>query len=145
MELPAPVIYVSMGDEFNASGHPEEIGRQSGRAFKYWIEVLERSSGTVVTLPMAVMTRIQLRVGRNQVIRPAETILRISEGSNVFEASTLEDLATQLRQRYPDETHERKLIAERDYEAERRHEEAIEELARIFARAAAKSLISSIE
>jgi hypothetical protein len=52
----------------------------------------------------------------------------------------VEQLARQLREAYPDESFERTLRCERDTAAEERHSNAINELARIVANAAARGL-----
>jgi len=52
-----------------------------------------------------------------------------------MEGKDLDNIAAQLRQKYPDETHERFLRKVRDYEAERRKAAAMNDLIELLAQA----------
>ncbi len=59
----------------------------------------------------------------------------------ILEGRDINDIATQLRQRYPDNTHERFLRRERDYEAEQRIAAAMRALTEIVAKAVLDDLL----
>jgi len=67
---------------------------------------------------------------------PRESVLHLEDGPVGFEAKSLDDLAAQLRQRYPDAEYERRLHGKRDYEAEARWKNAMKGLIEILAEAA---------
>ena len=54
---------------------------------------------------------------------------------------TLDDLAAQLRQKYPDEAYERTLHRKRDHETEQRRAEAMNGLIEILAKSVAEQLL----
>lgn len=57
----------------------------------------------------------------------------------------IEDIAAQLRHRYPDETHERFLHRERDCKTKKRKAEALDGLIKILAKAAVDELLREQE
>lgn len=69
---------------------------------------------------------------------PNEEVLQLGDGATTLEARNLEDLAKQLRQRYPDEAYERTLHRARDYQAEERRADALRRLIEILAKTAVK-------
>jgi hypothetical protein len=91
-------------------------------------------------LPLEEMTRIHL-TRKDEDQRLNESVLRLTDGSTIIEAINLDDLAEQLRRTYPEETHERTLHRRRDKDAEQRRREALDILARLFARAAVDELM----
>jgi len=60
--------------------------------------------------------------------RPKEDVLQLKDGCTTLEAKSLDDLAAQLRQRYPDGEYERTLHRERDRQAEQRRADAMNNL-----------------
>ncbi|HKS54553.1 MAG TPA: hypothetical protein VJS12_04670 [Steroidobacteraceae bacterium] len=72
---------------------------------------------------------------------PNEQIFSVQDGLTTREADCLDQLARQLRDAYPYGSFERTLKCERDTAAEERHSDAINELARIFAKADVRQLL----
>ena len=62
----------------------------------------------------------------------------LQDGAKTIEAKSLEDLKTQLRQRFPDSDYERTLHSERDHEAERRRADALNGLIELLAELAVR-------
>jgi len=89
------------------------------------------------------VTRIvRLTRRRGEPPQPDEQLLRLQDSSSVIEAKDLDALATLLRSRYPDETHERRLHWERDLEAEQRYADALDSLTELLVEAAVKDVLS---
>ena len=109
---------------------------ESKHIYRYWVELRDRRDGSVRTLPLSAIQRIHLTATKNKTRLPDEQVLQLQDKSAVIEAKDIDDLAVQLRARYPDETHERFLRSERDHEAERRKANALDGLIDILARAA---------
>src|SRR3984885_126428 len=105
----------------------------SEQIFRYWVEVRDLTNGSVLNLPLSAVARIHIPRKKNEAQRPREEILRLQDGSVILEAISLDDLAAQLRQKYPDSGYERTPHRERDREAEERRAEAMNQLNRIFA------------
>ena len=99
--------------------------------FRYWVEVLELKNGSVRILPLNAVAKIHIPRRKNEAQKPTEEILQLKDGSATLEAKSLDDLATQLRERYPDEAYERMLRRERDREAEERRADAMNKLVEI--------------
>ena len=108
--------------------------------FRYWVEIRDLQAGTVRELPLKVMQRIHIPTKRNLVPRPSQQVLQVSDGETLLEATDLDDLAQQMRTRYPDAVFVRTLKQELDQTATERRAEAMNELARIMARAAVRNL-----
>jgi len=104
--------------------------------YRYWVEIRDLRDGSRRELPLSGMTRIHLCGKKNSPPRPNEEFLELKDGSTVIEGKDLDDIAAQLRQKYPDETHERFLREERDCEAERRKAAAMKDLIKLLAQAA---------
>lgn len=107
--------------------------------FRYWVELRDLRDDTTRELPITFIKRISLATKRKadaQELPPPELRLQVQDIERTWEASDIDDLARQLREPYPDGTFERTLKRERDLAAEERYWSAIEELARILARAA---------
>ncbi len=111
------------------------------QVFRYWVEVLELKNGLVRNLPLTAIAKIHIPRKKSEPQRPREEILQLTDGAETLEAKSLDDLAGQLRQRYPDETYRRTLHRERDRQAEERRAEAINGLIRIFAEAAVEEAL----
>jgi hypothetical protein len=109
---------------------------ESQRIYRYWVELRDRRDGSVRILALGAMQRIHLTAKKNETRLPDEQVLQLQDESAVIEAKGIDDLAAQLRERYPDDTYERFLRRERDVEAERRKAEAMDGLIEILARAA---------
>ena len=62
-------------------------------------------------------------------------MLEVEDGAEVTEARDIDDLAAQLRMKYPDGAFERFLRSERDRDAEVREAEAMEGLIKLLAEA----------
>jgi hypothetical protein len=103
---------------------------ESPQIFRYWVEVREQANGSARQLPLNGVTKIHLPRTKREAPRPNEEILQ--DGAATLEATSIQDLAAQLRVRYPDDTYERTLHWERDREAEVRRAEAISKLSEIF-------------
>jgi len=113
----------------------------SEQVFRYWVEVLELKNGLVRNLPLKAIAKIHIPRKKSEPQRPREEILQLTDGAETLEAKSLDDLAGQLRQRYPDETYRRTLHRERDRQAEERRAEAMNGLIRIFAEAAVEEAL----
>jgi len=111
--------------------------------FRHWVEIRDLQAGTVRELPLKVMQRIHIPTKRNLEPRPPEQVLEIKDTEGLLEATDLDDLIQRLRERYPDALFERTLKQELDQAATERRAEAINELARIVARAAVRNLAKS--
>ena len=109
--------------------------------FRYWVEVRDLTNGSVLSLPLSAVARIHIPRKKNDAQRPKEEILRLQDGPAILEAISLDDLAAQLRQKYPDSGYERTLRRERDRDAEERRAEAMNQLIRILAEAAVKDIL----
>jgi hypothetical protein len=102
---------------------------ENERVFRYWVEVRGRQTGVVRKLPLRAVAKIPL----TDPPRPREDFLQLQDGVATLEAKNIEDLAAQLRDRYPDSEYERTLHSERDHEAERRRANAMDSLAQLLA------------
>ena len=109
--------------------------------FRYWVEIRDLREDSTRNLPLKAFTRIHLPTRKGEVQQPNEQILSVQDGVTTHEANSLEQLAGQLREAYPDGSFERTLRCERDTAAEERHSDAINELARIVAKAAVRQLL----
>jgi hypothetical protein len=111
----------------NGKGLPE-----SQQIFRYWVEVREQANGSAQHLPLNGVTKIHIPRTKKEAQQPNEEILQLKDGAATLEAKSVQDLAAQLRARYPDDTYERTLHWERDCEAEVRRAEAIKKLSEIL-------------
>ena len=105
------------------------------------MEIRDLRDGSVRALPLHALRLIHLTAQRGQKPQPDDRVLRLEDDSTVIEAKDLDELAAQLRGRYPDETHERRLHWERDLEAEERHADALQSLIELLARAAVNDIL----
>jgi hypothetical protein len=110
--------------------------------FRYWVEVRDLTNGSVLSLPLSAVARIHIPRKKNEAQKPREEILRLQDGSAILEAISLDDLAAQLRQRYPDSGYERTLHRERDRDAEERRADAMNQLIRILAEAVVRDTLN---
>lgn len=108
---------------------------ESQRRYRYRVEIRDLRDGSVHTLPLHVLTLIHLGGKKGDPPKPDEQVLRLEDAAAVFEAKDLDALAAQLKLRYPDESHERRLHWERDLEAEQRYEAAMKSLIELLAKA----------
>lgn len=115
-----------------------KVAPQGSAVVRYWVQIRDLRNGSTRDLPLNAVTRIHIATKRNQLHRPTEEILQLKDGSTTLEASSLDDLAPQLRHRYPDDTYERTLHRARDYQAEERRADALNQLIKILAEAAVK-------
>ncbi len=106
--------------------------------FRYWVEIRDLTSGSVSNLPLNAFASIHIPRKKNESQKPREEILRLQDGSAILEATSLDDLAAQLRRNTPDTGYERTLHRERDRDAEERRTEAMNQLIKILAEAAVK-------
>lgn len=114
---------------------------ENRRIFRYWVEVREVTDGSVRNLPLTAIAKIHIPRRKKEAQRPTEEILQLKDGSATLEAKSLDDLAAQLRDRYPDGAYERTLHQERDCEAEVRRAEALHQLAKIVAEAVVRDIL----
>jgi hypothetical protein len=113
---------------------------ETQRIYRYWVELRDLQDGSTRDLPLCVMRRIHLPSKKGDRQEPDQQVLRLQDDSGVLEGRDIDDIAAQLRQRYPDETHERLLHRERDYESEQRNAEALDGLIELLAKAAVDEL-----
>jgi len=102
------------------------------QVFRYWVEVREQVNGAVRHLPINGVTKIHIPRTKKEAQKPNEEILQLKDGTATLEGKSIQDLATQLRERYPDDAYDRTLHWERDREAEVRRAEAIKKLGEIL-------------
>jgi hypothetical protein len=114
---------------------------ESQRIYRYWVELHNRSDGSVRVMPLGGIKRIHLVPGKGEARHPDEVVLQVQDESTVIEAKDLEDLAAQLREKYLDEMYERFLHQERDVEAERRKAEAMDGLIQLLADAVVEDIL----
>lgn len=114
---------------------------QNKKIFRYWVEVCELTNGSVRNLPLTAVAKIHIPRGKKEAQRPTEEILQLKDGSTTLEAKSLDDLAAQLRERYPDDAYERTLHQERDREAEARRAQALHQLVKILAEAVVRDIL----
>src|SRR6266404_2785016 len=123
------------------TGNSDADRQEDEQIFRYWVEVRDLTNGSVLSLPLSAVARIHIPRKKNEAQRPREEILRLQDGSAILEATSLDDLAAQLRQKYPDSGYERTLHRERDRDAEERRAEAMNQLIRILAEAVVRGTL----
>lgn len=109
--------------------------------YRYWVELRDRRDGSGRDLPLHGVIVIRLPTKKGETRLPDEHVLRLQDHSAVIEAKSIDDLAAQLRQKYPDESYERVLHRERDVDAERRKAEALDGLIELLANAVADEVL----
>ena len=109
---------------------------ESQHVYRYWVEIRDLRDGSVRELPLQALKRIHLATKKGTARLPDEVVLQLQDDSTVLEAKDIDDLAAQLRVRYPDETYERFLRRNATIEAERRKADALNGLIELLARAA---------
>jgi hypothetical protein len=109
-----------------------EEGDQSKQIFRHWVEVRELKTGSVRQLPLTTVVSISLAPKRLEPQCPRKEVLQLTDGSATIEAKDLDDLAAQLRQKYPDQAYVRTLHRQRDPEAEKRRADAINKLSEVL-------------
>lgn len=114
---------------------------ESQRRYRYWVEVRDLRDGSTRTLPLTALRLVHLARKRGQPQLPDEQVLRVQDDTTVIEGKDIDELAVQLRDKYPDETHERRLHWERDMEAEQRYTDALDSLIELFAKAIVDDLL----
>ena len=114
---------------------PREKNKESSQdkqIFRHWVEVRDIKTGSVRQLPLTTVVSISLAPKRLEPECPRKETLHLTDGSTTIEAKDLDDLAAQLRQKYPDNAYMRTLHRERDPEAEKRRADAINKLSEIL-------------
>lgn len=109
-----------------------EGSAQRKQLFRYWVEVRDLKTASVRHLPLKTVIRISLAPKELQPESPRQELLQVSDGSATIEAKDLDDLAAQLREKYPDDAYQRTLHRQRDPEAEERRAQAINKLSEIL-------------
>ena len=122
----------------NANDHDRS---ESQRRYRYRVELRDLRDGSVRNLPLHAQRLVHLSRKRGEPPHPDEQLLRLQDDNTVIEAQGRDALATQLRSRYPDETHERRLHWERDREAEQRRADALQSLIELLAKAALNDVL----
>lgn len=112
------------------------------RIYRCWIEIRSVESGEVRTLPLTAYRRIPL-VAKTRELPPARTVLSVTDGAITDEAASLDELTATLRTRYPDGAYERRLFYERDLDAERTRNAALNGLIELLAELAAQEALAS--
>lgn len=120
---------------------PKKDLPESKRIYRYCVELRDLRDGSTRDLPLNAVRRIHLPTKKGVQQEPDQQLLRLQDDSVVLEGRDIDDIAAQLRQRYPDETHERFLHRERDHEAERRTEGAMDGLMELLAKAVVDDLL----
>lgn len=87
--------------------------------------------------------KVYIPTKKNDPERPHEDVIQLKDGADTLEAKCFDDLAAQLRHRYPDEAYERRLYKVRDREAEERRREAMNQLITILAEAVVDSFLKN--
>src|SRR4051812_17581013 len=82
------------------------------RILRYWVQIRDRQTGSVSTLPLDTITRIHIPRKKNEPQRPSEEIFRLKDGLSTLEARSFEELAA------------RTLHSKRDCQAEMRRADA---------------------
>ena len=123
----------------------DKQGIKSKPIFRYWIQLLDLRNGSTRDLPLKVLTRIHLLTKRSAAQLPNEQILQLEDGAAILEAKNLDELAAQLRGKYPDGSYERRLYSERDLQAEARWEHGMNQLIDIVAKSAYEELLREAE
>jgi hypothetical protein len=114
---------------------------ESQRMYRYWVEIRDLRDGSVRALPLHVLRLVHLTGRKGDPQRPDAQVLRLEDDNTLIEAKDLDELAAQLRGRYPDATHERRLHWERDLEAEQRYASALQSLMELLARTAVNDIL----
>jgi hypothetical protein len=109
--------------------------------YRYWIELRDLRDGGVRELPLKGLKRIHLPTKKGAPQPPDEVVLQLEDDAEVIDARDIDDLAAQLRLKYPNGAFERFLRRERDREAERLKAEAMDGLIRLLAKAALDDLL----
>jgi hypothetical protein len=109
--------------------------------YRYWIELGDLRDGSVRILPLQAFKLIHVSTKKGASRLPDEVELEVEDGAEVLKARDIDDLAAQLRLRYPDGAFERSLRRERDREAEVRKAEAMDRLIGILAEAVMDDLL----
>jgi hypothetical protein len=109
---------------------------ENKQIFRCWIEILELKTGLKRELPLKGIRKVYIPRKKKHPSKPDEELLLLEDGETEIEAKDLNELAAQLRQRYPDTEYERRLFKVRDREAERRYADAMNGLIDIIAKAA---------
>lgn len=108
--------------------------------FRYWIRLRTRQDESTRDLPLSVIARLHIPRTKHETPRPSEELLQLKDGASILEARSLDDLAAQLRVRYPDDVYERTFHQERDPAAEERWERAMDQLVRLIAEVAVEDM-----
>jgi PAS domain-containing protein len=114
---------------------------ENQQRYRYWVEIRDLRDGSVRNLPLHAQRLVHLSRKRGEPPHPDQQLLRLQDDNTVIEAQGLDALATQLRSRYPDETHERRLHWERDREAEQRYANALDALSELVVEACMNDLL----
>jgi len=102
---------------------------ESERIYRHWVEIRDLQTGVVRELALRALVKIPL----TKVPLPREDVLELQDDTTTLEAQNLQDLANQLRTRYPDGLYERTLHNERDREAEKQRQKAFNSLIDLLA------------
>jgi hypothetical protein len=105
--------------------------------YRYWVELRDLKAGSSRNLPLRTVIRVHIPTKKNEKKSAREERVQLQDGQSVLEASTFEELVPELARKYPDGLFERRLCRERDLQAEH----AMDELARLIARAAVEKWI----
>jgi hypothetical protein len=114
---------------------------ENQRRYRYWVGLHNLHDGSVRNLPLTALRLVHLGGKRGEPPQPDEQLLRLQDDATVLEANDIEALAAQLRSRYPDATHERRLHWERDLEAEQRYADALNSLIELLVEAAVNDVL----
>lgn len=108
--------------------NPDKSGLTVKPMYRHWLEIRDLKSNSIRTLPLTQMQRILLARKKGKPDRPPEQYLKLQDDSEIIEARDLDHLATQLRQKYPDDGYVRTLHSQRDPAAEERYARSLSSL-----------------
>jgi hypothetical protein len=114
---------------------------ESRHIYRYWVELRDRHNGSVRNLPLTALRLVHLSRKHGDPPQPDEQRLRLQDDTRAIEARDLDELAAQLRSRYPDATHERRLHWERDLESEQRYADALDALMELVVEAVVNDVL----
>jgi hypothetical protein len=109
------------------NGREKQIERSPffKEVFRYWVELRDLRSDVTRSLPLTAIAVIHIPRKKSEPQKPDEEVLQLHDDAVIIEAKNLDDLAAQLKAKYPDELYERTLHRERDHDAERRRADAL--------------------
>src|SRR5689334_3925000 len=85
----------------------KQAAKEDPRIFRYWIELKNLQDGTMRVLPLTAHRLVPLVAEGHPADGQERTELRVEDHSRKWVATSIDDLAAQLRAAYPDGAYER--------------------------------------